>query len=164
MQLLNLLGSTLVIFALNIGVFGVSLLIPQLQLVEAQPARIASAAIASPQPPQTATGVFYEIQRLPETQLQQPTRTITGTLFAYSSTYDQTNGNPFITASGQTVHDGVIANNCLPLGQEVRINEKDYVVLDRMAARYGCNHFDVWHATRAEAIQFGRQVATVEIY
>jgi 3D (Asp-Asp-Asp) domain-containing protein len=76
---------------------------------------------------------------------------------AYSSTPDQTWGDPFITASGERVRDGVIANNCLPFGSEVEISGKTYIVLDRMNSRYSCEYYDLWMGTREEALQFGRQ-------
>src|SRR5258708_6536739 len=40
---------------------------------------------------------------------------------AYSSTPDQTDDTPFITASGYHVHDGVIAANFLPFGTKLTI-------------------------------------------
>ena len=76
---------------------------------------------------------------------------------AYSSTPDQTSGNPFITASGLRVHDGVIANNCLDFGTNVIIEGKEYRVLDRMNRRYGCDNYDIWKNSRTEALVFGRQ-------
>ena len=76
---------------------------------------------------------------------------------AYSSTPDQTSGNPFITASGQRVHDGVIANNCLEFGTKVVFEGKEYEVLDRMNRRYGCDNYDIWKNSRSEALAFGRQ-------
>lgn len=87
------------------------------------------------------------------------------TLFAYSSTPDQTNGDPFITASGQTVRWGIVANNCLPFGTAVTFpdafGDQVFYVQDRMAARYGCDSFDVWFPSRTEALQFGRQTSAV---
>lgn len=100
--------------------------------------------------------------------LPLPTQQWTSTLFAYSSTLGQTDANPFITASGATVGDGIVANNCLPFGTKVRFPKlfgtKDFVVQDRMAPRHGCYAFDIWYPSTAAARQFGRQVAGVEIY
>lgn len=107
---------------------------------------------ASPQPGSTKTSVSDVLQ---------------AQLYAYSSTPDQTNGNPFITASGEHVRFGIVANNCLPFGTKVRIKSKYgnqlFVVADRMATRYGCNSFDVWQPDRASAIQFGKLYAEVEV-
>lgn len=101
-------------------------------------------------------------------EVPKPQRTITATLFSYSSTVGQTDASPFTTASGEQVRDGIIANNCLPFGTKVTIPElygdKVFTVADRMAPRYGCNTMDIWHSTTAAAKQFGKQVAAVEVY
>ena len=106
--------------------------------------------------------------RLPEIQYKPKFRTLAGHLFAYSSTPSQTNGDPFITASGTRVTDGIVANNCLPFGTEIRIpnlfGDKVFRVQDRMAARYGCESFDIWFSSTADAIQFGKRTATVQVY
>ena len=47
--------------------------------------------------------------------------TTTRIVTAYSSTPDQTDATPFITANGTTVHDGIIAANWLKFGTRVRI-------------------------------------------
>lgn len=157
MKLFTLIGSIFAIFTFNLGVL---LLVATFQ-PEVSPATF-SAPVPHPKPAQAAASAGG--QRLPETVDPQPVQTFTATLYAYSSTPDQTNGDPFITASGQRVTDGIVANNCLPFGTEVKINGKVYLVQDRMAARYGCSSFDVWHPTRQSAIQFGRQTAVVEVY
>ncbi len=86
---------------------------------------------------------------------------------AYSSTRDQTDGDPFTTASGQKVRDGVIAMNGVPFGTKVRIPEKFgdkvFVVQDRMAARHGSYRADIWMKTRTAAKQWGVKRVKVEI-
>jgi len=83
---------------------------------------------------------------------------------AYSSTVDQTDSSPFITASGARVGHGVIAANFLPFGTKVRIGNQTYTVLDRMNARYDNKYIiDIWMPTRAEAIQHGARVLEMEI-
>ncbi len=88
------------------------------------------------------------------------------TLTGYSSTVDQTNGNPFVTASGYWVRDGIVAANFLPFGTKIRIPEifgdKVFVVKDRMNRRYD-NRVDVWFSTRQEAINFGLKSSYIEI-
>jgi len=78
---------------------------------------------------------------------------------AFSSSPDETDDTPFITASGKTTGDGIIANNCLPFGTAVKIPElfgdKVFVVEDRKHSRYGCDWLDVWYPTKAEAKKFG---------
>jgi len=85
---------------------------------------------------------------------------------AYSSTPDQTFGDPFITASGERVRDGIVAANFLPMGTQIKIpsvyGEKIFVVKDRMNARYW-HRVDIWMPTRQEALQFGIQTLQIEI-
>lgn len=92
-------------------------------------------------------------------------RTILAT--AYSSTPDQTEGDPFITASGARVYDGVLAANFLPFGTKVKLPEifgdKIFTVEDRMNARFGDTRIDVWFPDRTSAQEFGIQEITMEI-
>ncbi|MEX1997709.1 MAG: 3D domain-containing protein [Candidatus Andersenbacteria bacterium] len=83
---------------------------------------------------------------------------------AYSSTVDQTDGNPWATASGTTVHRGTLAANFLPFGSQVRIGNQLYTVEDRLNARYNGKYIvDLWLPSRAEAIQYGVRVVEMEI-
>ena len=86
---------------------------------------------------------------------------------AYSSTPDQTDDTPFITASGKTVADGIIANNLLPFGTKVRIpqlyGDKVFVVEDRMHTRMGNYHADIWMPEYIQAKNFGAKVAEIEV-
>jgi 3D (Asp-Asp-Asp) domain-containing protein len=86
---------------------------------------------------------------------------------AYSSTPDQTDDTPFITASGKHVEDGIIANNLLPFGTKVRIPSlygyKIFTVEDRMNSRKGKYHVDVWMPDRTSAVIFGAKVAEIEV-
>ena len=85
---------------------------------------------------------------------------------AYSSTPDQTDSTPFITASGTGVRDGVIACNFLRFGTKVRFpqlyGEKIFVVEDRMAVK-NSHKMDIWFVNRDQARQFGIKIAKVEI-
>lgn len=85
---------------------------------------------------------------------------------AYSSTPDQTDSSPFITASGTYVRDGIVAANFLPIGTAIKIPDlfgnKVFVVEDRMNSRYWYN-VDIWFATRDTAKQFGRKTVKIEI-
>ncbi|EKD79415.1 MAG: hypothetical protein ACD_41C00081G0001 [uncultured bacterium] len=93
-----------------------------------------------------------------------PTQTIGATVYAYSSTVGQTDASPFVTASGERVRDGIIANNCLPFGTIVKFGDKQFVVADRMATRYGCTSFDIWFSSTTAARQFGKQTGTVLVF
>lgn len=85
---------------------------------------------------------------------------------AYSSTVDQCDADPFTTASGQHVRDGIIATNFLPFGTQVRIpdhyGDKVFEVQDRMNRRYW-TRVDIWMPTRSEAIQFGVRTVKIEV-
>ncbi len=88
------------------------------------------------------------------------------TVTAYSSTPDQTDSSPFITANGSRVRDGIVACNFLPFGTKIRIPEiygdKIFTVEDRMARKN--NHkIDIWLPSRSEALNFGVKRAKVEI-
>ncbi len=94
------------------------------------------------------------------------TRVHRTTITAYSSTVDQTNSQPFITASGSWVEDGIVAANFLPFDTKIRIpkyfGDKVFVVKDRMNRRYG-DRVDIWFQTRSQATNFGITYTDIEI-
>ncbi|MBP6942724.1 MAG: 3D domain-containing protein [Candidatus Buchananbacteria bacterium] len=105
---------------------------------------------------------------LPEAEERKPTRTMEVSMTAYSSTPDQTDDSPFITANGTRVKDGIVAANFVPFGTKIKIPElygdKVFTVTDRMNSRYQ-SRVDIWMNTRQEAIQFGvKRSVTIEIY
>ncbi len=83
---------------------------------------------------------------------------------AYSSTADQTDSSPFITAANTHVHDGIIASNFLPFGTKVRMPSlypnKIFTVEDRMKSNV---KVDIWFSSRQEALNFGARVVEIEI-
>ena len=89
------------------------------------------------------------------------------TITAYSSTPDQTDSTPFITANGMTVNDGIVAANWLKFGTRVRIPEyfgdKVFVVADRMNTRFN-DRLDVWMPSRQEAMNIGLRRVAVEVF
>jgi len=95
------------------------------------------------------------------------TKKVKVVITAYSSTCWQTDDTPFITASGETVRDGIIANNMLPFGTEVMIPElygdKVFIVEDRMNVRKGYYHVDIWFPEYEQAKQFGSKTTYIEI-
>ncbi|MBP6891204.1 3D domain-containing protein [Candidatus Parcubacteria bacterium] len=97
---------------------------------------------------------------------QQTRKRFNVLITAYSSTPDQTDSTPFLTAAGNTVKDGIIAANFLPFGTKVRIpelfNTKIFVVDDRMHPKNDKN-IDIWFPTREEAIMFGKKWTYIEI-
>lgn len=94
------------------------------------------------------------------------TREYVVSVSAYSSTPDQTDDSPFITARGTFVRDGIIAANFLPFGTRVKIPDlfgnKIFVVEDRMNKRYWHN-VDVWMPERSDALKFGRKTTVIEV-
>lgn len=83
---------------------------------------------------------------------------------AYSSTRDQTDGNPFVTANGERVGPGTMAANFLPMGTTVKIGDNTYVINDRMNARYNNKYVvDIWKPSRAEAMQHGARIMEMEV-
>lgn len=85
---------------------------------------------------------------------------------AYSSTEDQTDSTPFITAFNTNVYWGVVAANFLPYGTKLRIpayyGDKIFTVEDRMHERYPYR-IDIWMGSRPEAKNFGIRNVEVEI-
>jgi len=85
----------------------------------------------------------------------------------YSSTPEETDDTPFITAKGTLVRDGIVANNLLPFGTEIRIPElydnEIFIVEDRMNGRAGFYHVDIWFPSKEEAQKFGAKLTYIEI-
>ncbi len=118
--------------------------------------------------------VFFITQEnslLPTNQILSQEEVITDRInvvvTAYSSQEWQTDDTPFITASGTYVRDGIIASNLLPFGTKVRIPElfgqKIFVVEDRLHARKGLYHIDIWFPSLKEALAFGTKYTYLEI-
>ena len=101
------------------------------------------------------------------TESYQVKRRVKMIITAYSSTPEETDDTPFITASGSTVEDGIVANNLLPFGSKVRIPElygdKVFTVQDRMNSKKGDYHLDIWFTNHSEAEKFGAELTYVEI-
>lgn len=85
---------------------------------------------------------------------------------AYSSSEDETDSTPHLTASGTRTRDGVVASNIFPIGTRVKIPElfgdKVLVVEDRMHNRF-TDRIDVWMPSKWSALLFGKKKAEVEI-
>ena len=87
----------------------------------------------------------------------------TGIFTAYTAIVSQTDSTPTITASSQKVREGVVANNCLPFGTRIKVNNRIYEIQDRMNERYRCDNFDIYLWKHSEALDFGRQTLKYEI-
>lgn len=105
--------------------------------------------------------------RLIEAGERVSTRKMKVVITAYSSTVDQCDDTPFITANGSRVKDGIVAANFAGFGTKIKIPElfgdKVFSVEDRMNRRFN-KRIDIWMPSREEAIKFGVKYAEVEIY
>lgn len=94
-------------------------------------------------------------------------RTITAVITAYSSTAEECDDTPFITASNTHVRDGIVANNLLAFGTKVKMLEifgdKTFTVEDRMNSSKSDYQVDVWFPTHQEAEQFGVRIADLQV-
>lgn len=100
----------------------------------------------------------------PELKIAKPIPVI---VTAYSSTPWETQGNPFITAAGTWVRDGIVANNKYSFGTKIRFPEiygdRIFVVEDRMNSRKSSYHFDIWFPSYSEAKEFGAKKTYIEV-
>jgi len=107
---------------------------------------------------------LISVKPLPQWTLKE-TRSVIVT--AYSSTPDQTDSTPFITASGSFVRPGIVACNFLPFGTKVQFpylfGSRIFVVEDRLAPK-NSHKIDIWFPNRTSALKFGRQKTIVYIY
>jgi len=105
-----------------------------------------------------------EVKQVKEVLVQKKINRVTVT--AYSSTPDQTDNSPFITANGTYVYDGIVACNFLPFDTKVKFPEmygdKIFIVEDRMAKK-NSHKMDIWMPSRSLALQFGVKSLAFEI-
>ena len=90
---------------------------------------------------------------------------VRATITGYSSDPAETDSRPYETASGTTVNPKTIA--CpreIPFDTIVEIDGQKYICEDRMNIRYTNWQFDIWFPTKDEALDFGRQYKTINIY
>lgn len=124
-------------------------------------------SLAEAQPTTVAPATVVPIAQLPVIQDKPVKKRMIVRASAYSSTVDQTDSDPFTAASGQKVHDGMIAMNGMPFGTKIRIpdhyGDKIFTVGDRMHKRWGNQKIDIWMTTRAAAMQWGVRTVTIEI-
>lgn len=84
---------------------------------------------------------------------------------AYTSSVDETDDTPFITASGERTKRGVLAcPKKYEFGTKVLIEGRQYTCADRMNQRYRDKEcFDIWVETKSEAFDWGRRTLEVKI-
>ncbi|MDO8558536.1 MAG: hypothetical protein Q7S09_05135 [bacterium] len=121
--------------------------------------------LPSPAPSPAMTPEFARSIEIEKKKLVMKAHTMT--LTAYSSSIDETDSTPFITASNTRVRDGVVATNMLPFGTRIRMpslfGTKEFIVEDRMHRRHQ-NRIDIWFPSKKEALRFGIvQGALIEV-
>ncbi|MCH7828716.1 3D domain-containing protein [Patescibacteria group bacterium] len=103
---------------------------------------------------------------IPSPTPEKVVKTIRVVVTAYSSTPEQTDDTPFITASGTKVREGIVAANFLPIGTKIKLpdiyGDKIFVVEDRMHPRKKYM-VDIWFASFQEAKAFGAKLTYVEV-
>lgn len=85
-------------------------------------------------------------------------RTYTVDSTAYTSTVEECDDSPFITADGSHVADGIVAANFLPFGTKIRLptiyGDRIFEVHDRMNKRYWYR-VDIWMNNGRNMRQYG---------
>jgi len=161
-------GRNLLIIVISVGI-----LIGLLPIFETKPPAAESWAgvlVVEERPPERLA-MIGENSLLPISNPINPVsptiRKIRVVITGYSSTPWETDDNPYITAAGTWVRDGIIANNLLPFGTKIKIPElygdKVFVVEDRMHWRKGYYHVDIWFASYGEAKNFGAKRTFIEV-
>lgn len=81
----------------------------------------------------------------------------------YSSTPEETDDTPFITASNTQVRSGVVAcPQYIQFGTYISIDGKSYICEDRMSTKYP-HRFDLWFPDKRSARNFGIQFKEVKL-
>ncbi len=92
----------------------------------------------------------------------EPVR-ILATITAYSSSPDETWADPFVTASGKRVFDGLVAcPRSFAFGTRFKIGERTYECFDRLHRKYD-DRFDIWMSSKDAALRFGKRQIQVEV-
>lgn len=104
----------------------------------------------------------------PKESKEKETQRMNVVVTAYSSTIWETDDTPYITASGEEVSDGIVANNFLSFGTKMRIPEifgdKVFTVEDRMHWRKSDYQIDIWFPDTDKALNFGVRNTYIEIF
>ena len=101
--------------------------------------------------------------------LRQPVnrKVIKAVVTAYTSSPEETDSTPHITASGSYAQYGVAAANFLPIGTKIRVSKhfggQIFVIEDRLNSRYN-DRIDIWLPQKADARNFGVQISDIEIF
>lgn len=110
--------------------------------------------------------LYYVSDNREPRSIDIPHTFVNATVTAYTSSVDETDENPFETASGSTVSRGTLAcPSKYPFGTVVVINGKHYICEDRMNKRYrDTERFDIWKETKADAFAWGKKELQIKVY
>jgi 3D (Asp-Asp-Asp) domain-containing protein len=94
------------------------------------------------------------------------TKTELAWITAYTSAPEETSDHPLITASGNMVRDGIVADNLLPFGTQIEIpalfGNKVFTVEDRTNQKFS-GRVDIWMPSVHQAVNFGIQHVQIVI-
>jgi len=83
---------------------------------------------------------------------------------AYTSSIEETDSTPFLTASQTKVRNGIIAcPRDLEFGTKIEIEGKIYICEDRMALKNN-GKFDIWVESKDLAFEWGRRTIKAKIF
>jgi 3D (Asp-Asp-Asp) domain-containing protein len=95
-----------------------------------------------------------------------PSNTQSAWVTAYTSDPSETSEHPLITASGNMVRTGIVADNSLPFGTQIEIpalfGNTIFTVEDRTSQKYS-GRIDVWMPSIKGAIAFGIHKAQIVV-
>ena len=131
------------------------------------PAPLRPSLVIPPSLPASTTQVASSsISKVPAAAAYDVLETRHMRVTAYSSTPDQTDDSPFITASGMHVADGIAASNLFPFGTRIKIpalfGDKIFIIEDRMSLKIK-NTIDIWMPARSKALFFGAHFTDIVV-
>jgi len=106
---------------------------------------------------------FCKVLKMRFEKIERGRREVIAT--AYTSSREECDDTPFITASGKKVRWGIIAaDKSIPFGTKVYIPyfKQTFVVEDRGGAIKG-NRIDIWMEKKEDAIKFGKRKLVIYI-
>ncbi|MEK7673658.1 MAG: hypothetical protein AAB371_00475 [Patescibacteria group bacterium] len=110
--------------------------------------------------PIEAQGELSSVEGAPVfiTPSHKTSRTLFTIITGYSSSVNETDDTPWLTAAGTRTRDGIIASNFLPMGTKVKIprlfGDKIFIVEDRLNNRF-FDRVDIWFPSKSAAKHFG---------
>ncbi len=114
---------------------------------------------------ETKSKIVY-VREVVNEEVIPPHTIVPATITAYTSSVDETDDDPFVTASGKLVRVGTLAcPSKYEFGTVVEIQGERYTCEDRMNKRYRhTERFDIWVQTKKDAYLWGKQELLVKVY